>query len=170
MKNGFGYSFRLSYHWTQYVIMSRMYAHGFHFGTSVRHSSQSAFERSTGNDVSGHYKRHYLFFSIFSIFLKYFDKIIQSHTLQILGHKLNACTLCKMVSSILGKLSKTPVWGWGSHDQGVIFPAGVRVFPAGNLQNPQEILTKTLIIEQVLWYFENFNKIISQNSIKINME
>ena len=34
--------------------------------------------------------------------------------------------------------------------QGVIFPAGVRVFPAGNLQNPQEILTKTLIIEQIL--------------------
>ena len=29
-------------------------------------------------------------------------------------------------------------------------PAGVRVFPAGNLQNPQEILTKTLIIEQIL--------------------
>ena len=26
--------------------------------------------------------------------------------------------------------------------QGVFFPAGVRVFPAGNLQNPQEILTK----------------------------
>ena len=34
--------------------------------------------------------------------------------------------------------------------QGVIFPAGVRVFPAGNLQNSQEILTKTLIIEQML--------------------
>ena len=34
--------------------------------------------------------------------------------------------------------------------QGVIFPTGVRVFPAGNLQNPQEILTKTLIIEQIL--------------------
>ena len=34
--------------------------------------------------------------------------------------------------------------------QGVIFPAGVRVFPAGNLQNPQEILTRTLIIEQIL--------------------
>ena len=34
--------------------------------------------------------------------------------------------------------------------QGVIFPAGVRVFPAGNLQNPQEILTKTLINGQTL--------------------
>ena len=34
--------------------------------------------------------------------------------------------------------------------QGVIFPAGVRVFPARKLQNPQEILTKTLIIEQIL--------------------
>ena len=34
--------------------------------------------------------------------------------------------------------------------QGVIFPVGVRVFSAGNLQTPQEILTKTLIIEQIL--------------------
>ena len=34
--------------------------------------------------------------------------------------------------------------------QGVFFPAGVRVFPAGNLKYPQEILTKTLIIEQIL--------------------
>ena len=42
-------------------------------------------------------------------------------------------------------------------NQGVIFPAGVRVFPTGNLQNPQEILTKTLIIEQIL-YSENFKK------------
>ena len=37
-----------------------------------------------------------------------------------------------------------------SPSQGVIFPTGVRVYPAGNLQNPQEILTKTLIIEQIL--------------------
>ena len=37
------------------------------------------------------------------------------------------------------------------NEQGVIFPEGVRVFPAENLQNPQEILTKTLIIEQILW-------------------
>ena len=28
------------------------------FGTSVRRSSRSAFGRSTGNDVSGHYYRH----------------------------------------------------------------------------------------------------------------
>ena len=36
------------------------------FGTSVRRSSRSAFGRLTGNDVSGHYKRHYfLFFSFF---------------------------------------------------------------------------------------------------------
>ena len=34
--------------------------------------------------------------------------------------------------------------------QGVFSPAGVWVFPAGNLQNSQEILTKTLIIEQIL--------------------
>ena len=34
--------------------------------------------------------------------------------------------------------------------QGVIFPAGVQVFPAENLQDPQEILNKTLIIEQIL--------------------
>ena len=32
-------------------------------GTSVRRSSRSAFGRSTGNDVSGHYKRHYFLFS-----------------------------------------------------------------------------------------------------------
>ena len=30
-------------------------------GTSVRRSSRSAVGRLTGNDVSGHYKRHYLF-------------------------------------------------------------------------------------------------------------
>ena len=35
-------------------------------------------------------------------------------------------------------------------DQGVFSPAGVWVFPARNIQNPQEILTKTLIIEQLL--------------------
>ena len=34
-------------------------------GTSVRRSSRSAFGRSTGNDVSGHYKRHYFLFSFF---------------------------------------------------------------------------------------------------------
>ena len=39
--------------------------------------------------------------------------------------------------------------GKGGGSQGVFFPAGVRVFPAGNLKNPQEILTKTLIIEQI---------------------
>ena len=39
----------------------------------------------------------------------------------------------------------------GYDDQGVFFPAGVQVFPAGNLKNPQEILTKTLIIEQTSW-------------------
>ena len=33
-------------------------------GTSVRRSSRSAFGRSTGNDVSGHYKRHYFLFSV----------------------------------------------------------------------------------------------------------
>jgi len=43
------------------------------FGTSVRRSSRSAFGRSTGNDVSGHYKRHYfLFFSFFSFFFFFF--------------------------------------------------------------------------------------------------
>ena len=36
----------------------------FVIGMSVRCSSRSVFGRSTGNDVSGHYKRHY-FFSIF---------------------------------------------------------------------------------------------------------
>ena len=35
------------------------------FGTSVRRSSRSAFGRSTGNDVSGHYKRHYFLFFFF---------------------------------------------------------------------------------------------------------
>ena len=30
-------------------------------GTSGRHSSRSAFGRSTGNDVSGYYKQHYFF-------------------------------------------------------------------------------------------------------------
>ena len=43
-----------------------------------------------------------------------------------------------------------PIRYGGGTKQGVIFPAGVRVFPAGNLQNPQEILTKNLIIEQTL--------------------
>ena len=35
-------------------------------GASVRRTSRSAFGRSTGNDVSGHYKRHYFLFSFFS--------------------------------------------------------------------------------------------------------
>ena len=30
-----------------------------HFGTSSRHSSQSVFGQSTGNNISGHYKHHY---------------------------------------------------------------------------------------------------------------
>ena len=38
------------------------------FGTSVRRSSRSAFGRSTGNDVSGHYKRHYFLFLFFFFF------------------------------------------------------------------------------------------------------
>ena len=38
------------------------------FGTSVRHSSWSAFGRPPGNDVSGHYKHHYLFFFHFPFF------------------------------------------------------------------------------------------------------
>ena len=40
----------------------------FDFGTSGQRSSQSAFGRSTSNDVSGHYKRHYffLFYFLFS--------------------------------------------------------------------------------------------------------
>ena len=40
------------------------------FGTSVWRSSRSAFGRPTGNDVSGHYKRHcFLFFFSFFFFL-----------------------------------------------------------------------------------------------------
>ena len=35
---------------------------------SVRRSSRSAFGRSTGNDVSGHYKRHYFLFLLFIYF------------------------------------------------------------------------------------------------------
>ena len=38
---------------------------GHQIGTSVRRSSWSAFRRSTGNDVSGHYKRRYFLFSFF---------------------------------------------------------------------------------------------------------
>ena len=36
-----------------------------YIGMSVRRSSRSAFGRSTGNDVSGHYKRHYFLFFLF---------------------------------------------------------------------------------------------------------
>ena len=36
------------------------------FCTSVWHSSRSAFGGSTGNDVSGHYKRHYFLIFFFS--------------------------------------------------------------------------------------------------------
>ena len=35
-------------------------------------------------------------------------------------------------------------------EQGVIFPQGVWVFPTGNLQKPQEILTKTLIKNTII--------------------
>ena len=38
-------------------------------------------------------------------------------------------------------------------EQGTIFPAGVQVFPTGILQIPQEILTKTLVIKQILVFF-----------------
>ena len=37
-------------------------------GTSVRRSRRSAFGRLTGNDVSGHYKRHYFLFLFFFFF------------------------------------------------------------------------------------------------------
>ena len=37
-------------------------------GTGMRGSSRSAFGRSTGNDVSDHYKRHYFLFFLFSFF------------------------------------------------------------------------------------------------------
>ena len=43
------------------------------FGTSVRRSSQSAFGRSTDNDVSGHYKRHYFFFFLFFFSFLFFS-------------------------------------------------------------------------------------------------
>ena len=49
-------------------------------------------------------------------------------------------------------------------------PAGVQVFPVGILQIPQEILTKTLIIEQILGFLVNYNKKFTQNRYKINME
>ena len=59
---------------------------------------------------------------------------------------------------------------YGTSPKGIFFPMGVRVFPAGILQIPQEILTKTLIIEQILGgIFENINKIFPQNREKINM-
>ena len=41
-------------------------------GTSVRRFSRSAFGRSTGNDVSGHYKRHYFLFLFFFLFFFFF--------------------------------------------------------------------------------------------------
>ena len=39
-----------------------------HFGMSIRRSSRSAFGRSTGNDVSGHYKQRYSLVVVFSPF------------------------------------------------------------------------------------------------------
>ena len=38
----------------------------------------------------------------------------------------------------------------GDQPRAFFFPAGVRVFPVGNLQNPQEILAKSLIIGHIL--------------------
>ena len=43
-----------------------------HIATSMRRSSRSAFRRLTGNDVSGHYKRHYFFLIFIFIFFLFF--------------------------------------------------------------------------------------------------
>ena len=53
----------------RYTITSPLNALGTYIGMSVWRSSRSAFGRSTCNDVSGHYKRHYflLFFLLFSV-------------------------------------------------------------------------------------------------------
>ena len=57
-----------------------------YFGTSVWRSSRSTFGRSTGNDVSGHYKRHY-FSPIFSIF-HFFSPLSQPFLIEgVLGSK-----------------------------------------------------------------------------------
>ena len=44
------------------TVLLPFYSLHFRIGTSVRCSNRSAFGRSTGNDVSGHYKRHSFFF------------------------------------------------------------------------------------------------------------
>ena len=59
-------------------------------GTSVQLSSWSAFGRSTGYDVSGHYKRHYFLFFLLSVV--YFS------------HRRSA----RIKKLILGKLLKMP--------------------------------------------------------------
>ena len=56
-------------------IILRIWSCILRIGMSVRRSSRSAFGRSTGNDVSGHYKRHYFLFS-FSFF---FSVVYFSH-------------------------------------------------------------------------------------------
>ena len=62
-------------------------------GTSVQLSSWSAFGRSTGYDVSGHYKRHYfLLFLFFLLSVVYFS------------HRRSA----RIKKLILGKLLKMP--------------------------------------------------------------
>ena len=45
-------------------------------GTSVRRSSRSAFGRLTGNDVSGHYKRHYFLSFFFFLFFSFFFSVV----------------------------------------------------------------------------------------------
>ena len=58
-----------------------------YFGTSVRRSSRSAFGRSTGNDVSGHYKRHYFLFSFF-LFFSFFSSPSSTFLIEgVLGSK-----------------------------------------------------------------------------------
>ena len=62
-------------------------------GTSVRRSSRSAFRRLTGNDVSGHYKRHY-FLSFFSFFFLFFSPSSTFLIEGVLGSKNLFCESC----------------------------------------------------------------------------
>ena len=77
------------------------------------------------------------------------------------------CSLCSPAVGTAIELDCTTATGQ-YYSQGLFFNAGVRVFPAGILQIPQEILTKTLIIEQILGFLWNFNKIFTQNRYMVH--
>ena len=99
------------------------------------------------------------------------DSNLLSHCWHVKEFALLVCYVWAVDLCLLKLLSVVKVSSQRSHEwystvsglccflaPGPFSPAGVRVFPAGNLQNPEEILTKTLIIKLILINFKHQTK------------